>query len=716
MTAIYQSPFLIALGWTIAASLWQSALLWMIYQLICSIYRKIQPSVKHLIAALSLFASFTWFGITLIQKYNEVIQLKELLFVMPQTVTRSPETLLFIASESFPKTMLTELVNGFLPYLSASYLLVLFFLSIKLIKAYLYSNKLKTKGLTEPDQYWSELVDKYARYIGITRKVRIYFSQYIDVPATLDYLKPVILLPFTAFNHLTAQQVESILLHELAHIKRNDYVINIIASIIETILFFNPFVRLLGKSLKKEREHCCDDFVLQHRFDPHSYASALLSLEQMRVGIQPLAIAATGNSNQLLLRIKRIMKVKTREFNYGQKLSAFILLILVMSSIAWLSPASKHITKQQQKKSSITSVVTTQNTNSASSLNQEKLNTLLKKDKSVLHIQETKISSVKEHTDSYQGTEIPDMAEMGEEHFPPPPPVPAPLPPIPPVPANEPFENALSLAQQPFSNENFNFQNDPALEYADQDIYNQQDIEENEIEYELKDKALLNNFLMLLDRSQSKNADLLLKKIGTKLRNQDDLRKLIPIAEKNIELVKQIKLQNQLKFYTDENIKQVNEKISDLQKSIFTDQKKVFQYLFSRKISAAKNIVPDQQAKINALQKKAVRAAEKSVRTQLNEHEKKQETINLGNSNTDTYFIPEIKVKEFTGLNTSENWPNNMAITIQGDNRIASEEDFSDAGSTISGKASHNNTQQTQQVSKLTITTAKGKTVVIKID
>ena len=340
MTDIYQSAFLIALGWTIAASIWQTALLWMIYQVICNTHRKISPSHKHLIAAILLPGSFGWLSVTLANKYSEAIKLNEYLSGLAAN-TNAATT--HSSNILFSPNSLTDFANQYLPYISAAYLIVLLLLSVKLINAYLYSKQLKTKGLLPIDNHWINLVNKYARKIGIVKKVQIHLSQYISVPATLNFFKPVILLPLAAFNHLTPQQVESIILHELAHIKRNDYLINIIASVIETILFFNPFVHLLGKSLKREREHCCDDYVLQHRFDPHSYASALLSLEQLRVGIQLLAIAATGkNSHQLLGRIKRIMNVTTTNFNYGQKLLALVLMAFIMISVAWLSPSSEN--------------------------------------------------------------------------------------------------------------------------------------------------------------------------------------------------------------------------------------------------------------------------------------------------------------------------------------------------------------------------------------
>jgi beta-lactamase regulating signal transducer with metallopeptidase domain len=341
MTALYDSPFLIALGWTIASSLWQTALLWLIYQIINSANGKILPALKHSVATLFLCISFVWFAVTFVQNYNEVATLKQSLQNVANSNITLAQTLFSISiAKGLGSNYVTTVFNNFLPYLSAAYLIILLVLLIKLTRAYLFSVKLKTQGLIEPALQWIQFVDKYALHIGIKRKIKVLLSQKIDVPATLSFFKPVILLPVATLNHLTVQQVESVLLHELAHIRRNDYLINIAVAVIETVLFFNPFVYLLAKSLKKEREHCCDDLVLQYTFNPYDYASALLSLEKMRIGIQPLAVAATGESGQLLNRVKRIMNVKNSHFNYGQKLIALLITAFMLLSLAWLLPSS----------------------------------------------------------------------------------------------------------------------------------------------------------------------------------------------------------------------------------------------------------------------------------------------------------------------------------------------------------------------------------------
>ena len=230
-----------------------------------------------------------------------------------------------------------------LPYLSVAYIFLLLLLLSRLFAAYRHVYFISNKRLINPTKELQLFASKVAREIGITKKISVWISSHIDVPSTIGFIKPVILIPLASINNLSCLQLEAIILHELAHIKRNDYLTNLMICVVETILFFNPFVVLLSGVIKRERENCCDDFVLQYRYDPHSYASALLRLEQSRMGGLTLAIGAVSGKKQLLSRIKRITnsQVVSRQFNYGQKLMALLVLTVCICSVAWLSPGEK---------------------------------------------------------------------------------------------------------------------------------------------------------------------------------------------------------------------------------------------------------------------------------------------------------------------------------------------------------------------------------------
>src|SRR5205085_9561758 len=154
----------------------------------------------------------------------------------------------------------------------------------------------------------------------IRKPIKVWMSAIVDTPMTIGFLKPVILMPIAALNGLSVQQVEAILLHELSHIRRNDYFVNLIIASVDILLFFNPFSKLFVRSIRKEREHSCDDLVMQFEYNAHAYASALLSIEQRRVKKLSLAMAAIGKSNQLLLdRVKRILELPVSN-HYGNRL------------------------------------------------------------------------------------------------------------------------------------------------------------------------------------------------------------------------------------------------------------------------------------------------------------------------------------------------------------------------------------------------------------
>jgi bla regulator protein BlaR1 len=121
-----------------------------------------------------------------------------------------------------------------------------------------------------------------AKSLNITQKVTVGLSHMVDVPCIVGFLKPVILLPITLSTYLEAEEIEAILMHELAHIKRNDYLINLLQQVITTLLFFNPCVLLINKIIGEERENSCDDLVVDSTKAPVIYAKALFKLEQSR--------------------------------------------------------------------------------------------------------------------------------------------------------------------------------------------------------------------------------------------------------------------------------------------------------------------------------------------------------------------------------------------------------------------------------------------------
>src|SRR5260221_10059877 len=144
-------------------------------------------------------------------------------------------------------------------------------------------------------------------------------------------------------GNLTPEQVEAILVHELAHIRRKDFLLNLGVTMLEGLFFFNPFTRWLIADLKKEREFCCDDLVLQFRYDPHTYVSALLAVARQASQTRQarLVVAATGGGgNQLLLqRAKLILQQQRTADRSGARPFALLFLTLLVTLATLSRPA-----------------------------------------------------------------------------------------------------------------------------------------------------------------------------------------------------------------------------------------------------------------------------------------------------------------------------------------------------------------------------------------
>ena len=172
--------------------------------------------------------------------------------------------------------------------------------------AWLAATRLKTRGAFAAPVEWREKLDRLSAALGLRRRVALLESCLAEVPVAIGYLRPVILLPLGMLAGLTAEQVEAVLIHELAHIRRFDYLVNVAQTLVEGLLFYHPAVWWTSITMRREREHCCDDVVVALQGDARGYAATLARLELTRgVGREP-ALAATGGN--LMKRIHRLLQ------------------------------------------------------------------------------------------------------------------------------------------------------------------------------------------------------------------------------------------------------------------------------------------------------------------------------------------------------------------------------------------------------------------------
>src|SRR5574338_791120 len=196
MTAISQSDFMQALGWAILNSLWQMALLWILFQGITTLFRISKPSHKTALATTFLLSGFTWFIFTFVSIWTKTND---------GTITAS--VISGIASDE----KLYNWLHTTLPIASVVYLVLLVLPAVQFIRNYSFVQVIRTQGLKKIEVDWRIFVKKVSARMGIKKPVHIWISDKISSPVTIGYLKPIILVPLAAINHLTPQQLEAVL-------------------------------------------------------------------------------------------------------------------------------------------------------------------------------------------------------------------------------------------------------------------------------------------------------------------------------------------------------------------------------------------------------------------------------------------------------------------------------------------------------------------------
>ena len=178
-------------------------------------------------------------------------------------------------------------------------------------------------------------IDGLRERLGISRSVALLEAIYVEVPMVIGWLRPAILVPVAALSSLTAPELEAILAHELAHIRRHDYVVNVLQCFVEAVVFYHPATWWITRVIRREREHCCDDVAVAISRDRVTYARALAALEGLRSPAFSLSPAADGGN--LLARVCRILEPQEESIKPFRMLVAFAVLLAVVP--IWLARA-----------------------------------------------------------------------------------------------------------------------------------------------------------------------------------------------------------------------------------------------------------------------------------------------------------------------------------------------------------------------------------------
>jgi TonB family protein len=192
----------------------------------------------------------------------------------------------------------------FLPVIVLAWGLGVLVLTVNLAGAWVRSLSVR-RSASPVGEPWRSHLDNLARRVGLVRRVVLSQSTSVDVPTLIGWLRPVVVVPASVLAGLSPAQLDAILTHELAHVRRHDYLVNLFQSAVETLLFYHPAVWWLSGRIRVERELCCDDLVIAVCADRVVYARALASLEELRIRRSVFGVAATDGN--LLQRVRRIL-------------------------------------------------------------------------------------------------------------------------------------------------------------------------------------------------------------------------------------------------------------------------------------------------------------------------------------------------------------------------------------------------------------------------
>ena len=332
---IFSEELIQAIGWTMIHSLWQGFAVAILMGIVMIGLQKKSSKVRHEFAFFSLFLIFIISLSTFIYLYDSAVEGATL----GTTITIITEGGFILENATIVQSFFQksiEYFNEHLPLIVTLWLIGMVFFLLRLLGGLAFIQKLKTQQQQALSNEWQTVFEKIHNKFPMRKTVRIVESALAKTPMVVGYLKPVILFPLGAVNQLTQQEVEAVLAHELAHIYRNDYLLNIIQSFIEIIFYYHPAVWWISANIRTERENCCDDIAVKICGSSIAYVNALVTLEEIQPTPNLAMSFSSGSKNQLLNRVKRILNQPQNKFNIMEKFTAtcFLLVALFLFSFS----------------------------------------------------------------------------------------------------------------------------------------------------------------------------------------------------------------------------------------------------------------------------------------------------------------------------------------------------------------------------------------------
>jgi beta-lactamase regulating signal transducer with metallopeptidase domain len=339
LATLIQNPLWTKLGWTLAAFLWQGTLVAGLFACVNALLARRGPSVRYAAACLALLVMLACPIATFLGLDRSVVS-PPVSGGETAVANAAAAPARVVRPAASPVPVLPRWIRSntreLLPWLAPIWIAGVLVLSLRFLGGWTITRRLTRRAVAPAPAALNELLARLRARLRVARPVLLLQSAAVAVPTALGTLKPVILLPLSALTGLTPEGLEAVLAHELAHIRRRDYLLNLLQTAVETLLFYHPAVWWVSRRVRIERENCCDDLAVEVTGDARAYARALVGLEQIRASRPRLAVAANGGT--LLARVARLLPAPPPSADAG---SRWVAGALALAALAALGAASR---------------------------------------------------------------------------------------------------------------------------------------------------------------------------------------------------------------------------------------------------------------------------------------------------------------------------------------------------------------------------------------
>lgn len=359
MNPIETIPTVEALGWTLVHFLWQGALVALMLALARVALKRRNANLRYLVSCVAMLLMLALPVITFVTLSSVAHETQAVMTDLPTPPKQTLKTdslknelgddslivgeLNQSPAPTSARWKLREIFSGAAPWLTSLWLAGVILLSLRMLGGWVYARRLKSYGTGPLPDEWRIRFAELCREIRVLRPVRLLESAMVQVPTVIGWLRPVVLIPAGALVGLSPRQLEAVIAHELAHIRRYDYLANLLQTAVEILLFYHPAVWRLSREIRQERENCCDDVAVEVCGDALIYARALTEIEALRGAGLRLAMAADGGS--LLSRIQRIVGNSPRR---SEQTSSWVAGAIVFAIVFVFAAGAQLITSNTQ--------------------------------------------------------------------------------------------------------------------------------------------------------------------------------------------------------------------------------------------------------------------------------------------------------------------------------------------------------------------------------